>query len=169
MFLRTFKEQSTISRLADYLMMPLMYMLQGTLKEVPQRTHRWNNFKVRSNSDRFKILRDFYFIAFVGDKNATKRWFGIIPIFHMPIFGGWKRFVVLEPANHTEPWFVGWAANQEVIGISQIPIYGRVRVTIGPEEVSFFAMNSKHEPLLLKQVGKGFIGKAGEFSSVPIL
>ncbi|KKQ46125.1 MAG: hypothetical protein US63_C0006G0002 [Candidatus Moranbacteria bacterium GW2011_GWC2_37_8] len=35
-----------LAKLADILMVPLMYLISGTLKEVPQRGHRWNNVRL---------------------------------------------------------------------------------------------------------------------------
>jgi len=37
------KAQGVVGLIADYLMLPVMYLLQGNFTESPQRTHRWNN------------------------------------------------------------------------------------------------------------------------------
>ena len=166
------KPQGLVGWLADMLMIPFMYILQGTLAESPQQTHRWNNVKIWDWRRRHTILQKFFFIAFHGDAKARKSLlFGFIPLFHMPVFGGWRTFVVLEPVCYDGVWFVGWhpADGSDLIGISRVPLYGQVRLTIGPDEVSFFAINVDGNPIELRQVGKGKIGQAGTFAKVPLL
>ena len=163
-----FQPQGRLGRLADTLMLPVMYLLQGTFHEVPQRTHRWNNYKVRVRTE-LAAISLLPRIRFDGDPAATERWLGFIPRFHMPIFGGWKKFVVLRPVDHDGEWHVGWMPSDDSAGISMVPVRGPVRVTIGGGPVSFFALTSKGVPLFLKQVGEGTIRNAGAFRNVPLL
>jgi hypothetical protein len=146
-----------------------MYILQGTCRESPQRTHRWNNKKFRTDAE-LEYIRALPKISFKGISHEKSRWLGLIPLFHMPIFGGWKKFVVLRPQSSTGNWFIGWLPTDgDSAGVSQIPLSGAVRVTIGDGDVEFFALNRSGEPLKLVQIGDGNIGQAGEFSEISLL
>lgn len=161
-----FKKQGLIGRIADYLMLPVMYILQGNFSEVPQRTHRWNNLHLESHDiDGF----DSSMIETVsGNASANRRWFGPIPLFHMPILGGWKEFVVLKPRHEKGDWFVGWLV-EDAFGLSKIPIRGKVRLGIGPKQAQYFAIDREGKQIDIDIVGKGVIGDAGEFSKTPLL
>ncbi len=163
-----FKPQGFFGWLADMLMLPIMYLLQGTTTESPQRTHRWNNQKFRTATE-LAFVRILPKITFGGIPQSNPRWLGIIPLFHMPIFGGWKKFVVLQSVKTSERWFVGWLPTDgDAAGISKIPLTGSVRVTIGDGEVSFFGLSESGEPVELVSIGEGRIGQAGEYSHIPL-
>lgn len=163
-----FHQQGLVGWLADMLILPIMYLLQGNFSEVPQRTHLWNNHKFKSETE-LLIIRALPKIHFEGEPSARQRRLGFIPIFHMPAFGGWKKFVVLTPDDTSEPWFIGWLPTDgEQAGISRIPLTGPVRMTIGDGPVSFFALSESGVPLQLIKIGEGYIGKAGEFAHVPL-
>lgn len=158
--------QGLASRIADYLMMPLMYFLQGTLREVPQRTHRWNNQKFKNNELSFLTSEKMFTVA--GDSSAFRRWWGPLPIFHIPLLGGWSKFVVLE-TTQDEPWFIGWLTG-DTLGVSKIPLRGPVRVLVGSGPAQFFALRLiDGVQLELKSGGHGRVGNAGEFGKIPLL
>lgn len=161
------KPQGTLGWLADMLMLPIMYLLQGTFKEVPQRTHRWNNHKL----DEYEMSRlDFSkMLSFQGVPSARKRWLGLLPLFHMPIFGGWKKFVVLAPVNCNTSWYVGWVPSDDRVGVSIVPQTGWVRVTLGPDPVRFFGLSKNGLQIELVSLGEGHIGQAGIHAKVPLL
>jgi hypothetical protein len=104
----------------------------------------------------------------VGDKEALSRWLGPIPLFHMVIFGGWKKFVVLQPKVPQKKWFVGWVVS-DAFGLSQISLDGMVRLGLGPEPAQYFAVDTEGRQIDIDIVGYGSIGKAGEFAKVPLL
>ena len=160
------RPQSLLSKIADYLMLPVMYLVQLNLREVPQRTHFWNNIKLKSDS-----IKDFdheLLVSAGADKDAKERWWGPIPVFHIPILGGWDEFVVLEPVEPQIEWYVGWIPF-DTIGLSQIKLTGPVRLLIGPRQVNFFGVNKFGQQIAIKQIGKGVMGKAGEYSRIPLL
>jgi hypothetical protein len=160
------QKQSFLSKLADTLMIPIMYILQGNLRESPQQTHFWNNSKL--STDDIKDFTSTSVVTEVGDPKAFPRWFGPIPIFHMPIFGGWKTFTVLEPVRKDVGlWYVGWVAS-DVAGLSQIPLKSSVRLLTSPGSAHFFGIDTDGEHIELRIVGHGRIGKAGMFSQVPL-
>lgn len=150
----------------DWCMLPVMYLLQMKFDEVPQQTHRWNNTKLPAMA-----IRDFDasdFVTVQGDTTARRRWLGPIPLFHMPIFGGWDEFVVLAPKVAQAEWYVGWLPF-DTIGVSQIPLNDRVRVLVGPRPVQFFGVDAHGYQIPLEIVGTGTVRNAGAFKKVPLL
>jgi len=80
------QKQGLVGWVADICMVPVMYVLQGNIREVPQRTHFWNNQKLAVTD--VENINPKLLITIAGNPNAVSRWFGPVPIFHMPIFGG---------------------------------------------------------------------------------
>lgn len=160
------KPQGSIGRMADYAMLPIMYVLQGNFRESPQRTHRWNNLHL-SNRDIDHLSAD-KIETVAADKESTSWWIGPIPHFHMPIFGGWNKFVIIEPKVPQKIWFVGWVLS-DTCGISKIPLTSKVRLGIGPLPLQFFGVDFEGRQIDIDIVGYGMIGKAGEFAKVPLL
>ena len=158
--------QGVAGKIGDSIMLPIMYLLQGNWREVPQRTHRWNNAHLTNHSIA-DLHADMVEIVY-GDHTARKRWFGLIPLFHIPILGGWRKFIVLQPKNHSQEWFVGWVAF-DALGITKIPITGPVRLGIGPRQAQFFGLTKTGEQIDIDVVGDGCIGKAGEFAKITML
>ena len=107
-------------------------------------------------------------ITVAGDSSAFRRWWGPLPIFHIPLFGGWSKFVVLETTQN-ELWYIGWLTG-DTLGVSKIPLTGPVRVLVGSLPAQFFALRlADGVQLELKSTGHGRVGTAGEFSKVPLL
>lgn len=155
-----------LERFADVLMLPIMYIISGTFSEVPQRTHRWNNTKLHS-SQVAHLVDDMRVFCF-GIKSAKIRWWFKIPIFHIPIFGGWKDYVVLQPIDASQEWHIGWLAH-DVAGISRINVRGPVRVLLGPGDVTFFGINTDGDQIQIREVMRGTIGNNGPFARTPLL
>jgi len=160
------KRQGLVGLIADYLMMPVMYILQGNFKEIPQRTHRWNNVHLRV--DDIISLEADKIETIAADTTSSSWWVGPIPHFHMPIFGGWKKFVVIQPKESQKEWFVGWVLG-DFMGLSKIPLKRNVRLCLGPLPLQFFGVDSDGRQIDIDIVGYGAIGKAGEFARVPLL
>ncbi len=161
------KVQSWPGRWLDIAMLPLMYLLQGTLRESPQITHRWNNRRL-SNQE-FSLIDSSLTVRADADTEAPERWFGPLPIFHTPVFGGWKKFVVLEPAEPVSgQWFVGWIAF-DLAGMSKLPLSGQVRLLRGPQQTRFFGFDCDGNQIALRHVADGEVGRAGTYRLVPLL
>lgn len=162
-----FSQQGFVGKCADYLMMPLMYVLQGNFRESPQRTHRWNNIHLAAQELHF--LEDEQMVSVKEDETASARWRAFLPIFHIPLFGGWKQFVVLEPTSPQDIWFVGWVAG-DVAGVSTIPLTGPVRVLRGASPVQFFGINEHGNQIDMVKSGEGEVGKVSTtHQRVPLL
>lgn len=144
-----------------------MWLLQAGAPEVPQRTHPWNHRRTELSQFDQK-----YFLTFDGDSTAKPALrLGFIPTIHAPIFGGWTQFVVLEPSQHQfGPWYVGWCTSQRLGETSCIPLFGPVRMLIGPPPgPTFFAVDETGVQIGLQHVGFGRIGAAGVYSNIPLL
>jgi hypothetical protein len=167
-----FPSLSRWSRFLTWFMTPLMYWLQGNYSERPQETHKWNYLSINLG-EHFWITEKYPPVTIKGDPNArrVKYWRKLIPVFHMPRFGGWRKFVVLHPRQLHVPegqeWYIGWRSCRDA-GISMIPLHTPVRMLIGRKDVEFFALNAKHEPVELLTRGFGHVGKAGNFGKYPL-
>lgn len=132
----------------------------------PQKTRFWNNKTIPEGS----FILDSKLVMFIdGNKNETaRRKWKIIPISHMPRFGGWTDYAVLSPRDKDiRVWFVGWKTD-DAFGLSLIPIQNQVRVLVGPNDVQFFGVDFNGEQINLDLDGRGKIGELNEFSSIPL-
>ncbi len=152
-------------RVLDILLRPVMYWLQADYQSLPQETHVWNNQKY--DRDQFTWLLEPWMVHVVGDDQAAARFkWGWLPHFHMPRFGGWKQYAVLEPITVCAVWYVGWIAD-DVVGISLLPLNAKVRVLHGPKSAHFFALNQQGAQVPLRLVGYGLLGSQ-QYRDVPL-
>lgn len=156
-----------IARIADALMVPVMYLLSGTFFESPQRTHFWNNTKL-SKKDVDTLRRD-QMVRSDGATDLRDRHLFRLPIFHMPIVGGWRDYIVIAPIEHELSWHAGWITDG-VIGISRLQFRGPVRVLRGPGMADFFGFDSTgHSQIPIRMIGEGRIGTGGPYTHAPLL
>jgi hypothetical protein len=155
-----------LARFADVLMTPIMYIISGTFREAPQQTHRWNNTTLKP--EQVAHLGDGKKVFCSGVASAGVRFWLSIPFFHIPLLGGWKDYVVLQPADTNQEWYIGWLAH-DVAGVSRIRIRGPVRMLLGPGDVSFFGVNLEGDQIQLQEIGRGKIGDGGRFRNAPLL
>jgi hypothetical protein len=160
-----FAKQGWLGAFCDWLLQPIMYWLQDTWQEAPQRTHFWNNHKFDRKT--FCLNKEFM-IKVPRDPNATTRkiW-GFIPRFHMPRFGGWSEYVVIAPSDFNGKWYPGWATT-DVTGVSRIPIHGPVRALRGRKQTYLFGVTHTGRQIRVMVVGYGRIGDGGRFSELPL-
>jgi len=153
-----------LTKLADLILIPVMHLISGTTKESPQKTHYWNNRSLSPREmDAINPIDALYFPGVPSRFHSQRN-----PLFHIPILGGWREYVVLEPTNHSGSWHVGWKSFRSG-GISRIPLLGPVRTLLGPRDVYFFGINEEGEQIPLRLLGKGTIGKSGPFAKIPLL
>ena len=149
-------------RIAYYFMKILMEL--GGAEDSPQLTHRWNNRRL--SKEESEILSPYLMTRVAGEPSAARMWWGIIPVFHLPLWG-WKHYVVVRPRRWFSPWYVGWYT-QTFSGMSLIPIQGEVRLLIGPGDVRFFALDPSGQQLPIEEVGRGKLGDGGAFQNLPL-
>ncbi|HLP43765.1 MAG TPA: hypothetical protein VK145_00615 [Candidatus Nanoarchaeia archaeon] len=155
-----------IAKLADRVMVPLMYLAAGTRKEAPQQTHFWNNHKLTYGAIR-GLNQEM-----VVNCNGIKGEADVPALFaHIPILGGWRNYVVIAPVKNPleTSWYIGWNTVR-VKGVSRIPITGAVRVLLGPIHTSFFGINAAdNQQIAIREVRRGKIGNKTEYSHIPLL
>ena len=147
-------------------MVPIMYLVSGTLRESPQWTHHWNimNFGPAT----FPTLNDDMTVTTDPIPEALPG--RTLVRFHIPIFGGWRDYVVFEPCEN-RAWYLGWTIGPSAGGgASRILLSGPVRALRGPGSMCFFGIDADtREQIPIKLIGKGRIGDLGEFSKVKLL
>lgn len=156
-----------LRQLADTLMIPLMHCLSGTM-EKPQQTHFWNNIKLKKQN--VEHLDPENMVRCQGVTDSTSRKILGIPIFHIPILGGWRDYVVLELNEEgcDSGWHVGWITD-DVIGVSRIKLANQVRFLLGPGDVTFFGVTTSGKQISIRQSGDGRIGDGGSFGKIPLV
>ena len=85
----------------------------------------------------------------------------------MTRFGAWREYVVLSPSSELEVWFVGWLTS-DAFAVSQIPLYGPVRLLRGPNETNFFAVNQQGEQIPIQLIGSGRTGDGSRYAKLPL-
>ncbi len=172
--LRRVRPIGLVARGADVLMAPVMRALSGAPEEAPQRTHFWNN--QRLGPAEVEAALDWrIMVRRHGDPAAVQRSHPFSVRFHLPCFGGWKRYVVLCPINeygesYQGAWHVGWW-NEQYAGISRLAIRGMVRMLIGPSDIRFFGIRAEGDQmqLHLRYRGEGVIGDGSQFNTIQLL
>ena len=77
-----------IARLGNALMVPLMYILSGTVWEKPQQTHAWDVRRlIPYEAGR---LSDDAMVSLRAIEGTVARPHRLSARFHAPIFGGWR-------------------------------------------------------------------------------
>ena len=159
-----FKRESATGKFFTKCFRPIMRWLSGASTEEPQSTHFWNCHRISLSC--FAKLNQLA-IEIQADQTACRRYkWKVIPIFHMPRFGGWKKYIVLEPVEQVDEWFVGWS-DGKAHGISRIPVTGKVRTLKGSRITKFIGIDKKGNQLHLQKVGCGQTGDNGPFCQIP--
>ncbi len=138
-----------IFRLLDLFLHPVMYALQGNIAESPQETHPWHVKRFIWKTKGLLIEGNDHESRF-GQSGLPKR-FGL---FHMPILGGLKKYVILENKNYINYWNVGW--NDQ---IQKLKIYNnRIKLLVGKEDFIAFGLSDDKTEVSLKIIDFGKIG-----------
>lgn len=152
------------TRVFDILMVPIMFVLRGFKLDSLQETHAWHVKHLNLND----IKRiDLKLAAMHKGTDATIYHGRYSFLFHAPIFGGWKSYVVFEVDASDTPFHIGWIVrNAEThdfveAGMQRLPINAtRIRMLAGPPsyQTYFFAVNQSGEQIPLRKVGQGRLG-----------
>lgn len=160
-------------RALDYLMIPLMYLISGTYKERPQESHIWHGQNIPE--DNLPSIDKDLSVASHSHEISTRKHGGIL--FHLPIFGGWKDYTVLESENFNSEWYIGWIVrNSSSNSVTRFQVHklpltdSKVRMLTGNSNYSvmFFAVNTQGVQIPLKEVATGRIGD-GKFPNIRLL
>lgn len=162
--------ESWIGRVASWCLSPVMRCLSGALGESPQVTHFWNNRVL--TQDEFAMLEDTLFTSEVADDTAVVRRSRFDVRFHLPVAGGWTKYVVVRPRTGQiidGHWFIGWDTGISG-GVSLVPIRGpRVRVLLSSTKTAFFGLDRNGTQIPVEIAGYGAIGDGAKpFGRLPL-
>ncbi len=163
------RAQGPIGRWVDAKFEWVMRHVSGAPEEVSQKTHRWNNHHL--NERHVAHLNSEWMVSHPGDTSARK--LPRVPLLagalaHVTKYGGWQRYLVLEPDTAQGGWHIGWRWSGGA-GVSRIPAIGPLRVLVGPGPTEWFGIVvGTNVQIPIKQIGEGHIGHGGEFAKVQL-
>lgn len=137
-----------IFRLLDFLLWPLMFLVGG-FKFPVQETHPWHVKRYPWNRKGLKIVGD--------DRKAKFSQSGIskyLGLYHMPVFGGLRKYVVIKADNFSNYWYVGWDNHIQILKIYD----SSIKLLVGKEGFSAYGWGDNGKNLQLKIVGFGELG-----------
>ncbi|TSC85646.1 MAG: hypothetical protein G01um10148_1032 [Parcubacteria group bacterium Gr01-1014_8] len=158
-------------QLIDYAMSPFMRLMSMALFERPQESHAWHAQKF--NDDEIASIDLKKCVVIEGD-DASSIKSGAGPLFHIPLIGGWRNYVVLEVEPDIDTWHVGWIVRDtntmDILRaeLHKLPLYERrVRMLVGPEgrKTTFCAFNPQGQ-VRLTNIGKGRIGDGSSYAKI---
>lgn len=154
---------SAYAKIANRILDPLMILLNGSSIDSPQQTHIWNNASIDPD-----FLQSEMMVHEEGRIKKVPRWFLFLPIFHIPILGGWREYIVIKPIISESAWHCGWMVDN-ICGFSRIQLEGPVRLLIADKKSSYFGLKPDGTQIPVSVVGYGKIGITSVFSRLPLL
>jgi hypothetical protein len=148
-----------------------MRLISGAPFETPQETHGWNVQRV--SPEKRNEIDDAPGVQVAGTYEGYLGKSHGVGLFHFPIFGGWKEYVVLE-TDTIQLWHLGWIVEgmgRSYFDLSRLTLREpRVRVLKPPAGTSvlFYAVDGSGVQVPLKLIGEGAIGD-GKFPKVRLL
>lgn len=149
-------------RVIDILMIPIMLILGGFKTDSIQETHPWHSFRDFDPKD---INTDLSVLSAGTDSKMLKRHF--LFLFHAPLLGGWRDYLVIAPVEPMATLHVGWIVRNTQTnaliehGIQKLPVTnGAIRVLTGPpiNTVHFFIVDKNGTQVAAQTVGEGTLG-----------
>lgn len=135
-----------IFRVFDLLLSPFMWILGGFTFPV-QETHPWHVRKWNWKNAESLIVKEF-------DSNAKFGHSSSFGLFHMPIFGGLSKYVVIEAKGFKKYWNVGWEQGINILPIKE----NRIMLLCGTKGFIAYGLGDGTKNLKLKIVGYGVLG-----------
>lgn len=144
-------------------MAPLMFAIGGFRRDAIQETHYWHGQPYPAAS------LDPAMCAVVDGTDPSPHTNRLLPLplFHIPVLGGWSHYVVLAADADTLPWHVGWQHLRHPPGfrasckVNRLSLHtSRVRVLSLPIgcRTLFFALDASGVQIVLRTVDTGRLG-----------
>lgn len=155
-----------VERLACLLMRPFMLIVSGTFREEPKSGIGPLNY-VRLPRYESDTLDPDMMVFCEGTKNRVDS--GIRC--HMPIFGGWRNYTVLERADSdVGAWYVGFRHPDDLLAeVCREKNTLPTRMLVGTRTVAFFGIdNETRRQIPIRLVGSGRIGDGNVYSRSPL-
>lgn len=150
-------------RALDVALKPIMMLLAGAISESPQETHFWHTIEIDPD------LIDSSISCRIRGNDSSRHGNQILPfpLFHAPIFGGWKRYSILQVMNACDTWHIGWKIiesskiDRKRCCLHRLPIRDKtikmLTMPIGTDTL-FFATNKHGMQIPVKEVAHGTLG-----------
>lgn len=159
---------SIFFRTLDHVLIPLMWILSGGKNDSIQESHLWH----MQAFDPQEVPENIG-IEIRGDDTSQfpNKSFGLL---HVPLFGGWKKYVVLEAIGFSKYWHIGWkilyknSSQKPLCQMQKLRIYSpyiKVLKGIPDGKRIFFGINEKGEFIRLQKIGESELGD-GQFRDV---
>ncbi len=142
-----------MTRLFDIMLWPFMWILGGFNFPV-QETHAWHVKKHNWGKQKGLVVKEV-------DKKALFGHEAPFGLFHMPIFGGLTKYVVIEASGHNNYWQIGWEENLHSLPIKQ----KRIAMLVGKRGFVAYGLGDTGQKLNLKIVGFGELGD-GKYNEI---
>lgn len=139
-------EVNILFRVVDILLYPFMWILGGFTFPI-QETHKWHVRKWKWNKAQPLVIKE-------TDKKAIFGHTAVLGLFHMPIFGGLKKYVILEASGYNNYWYVGWEGDIHLLKIRQ----KRIALLVGKKGFIAYGLGDNGKILKLKIVGYDELG-----------
>lgn len=152
------KETQFYFKIVDFLLTPIMFIIGGFKKENIQHHHGYHAVNFYGELDKYKVVE---LLADSPSKYGSSGGFLVHKgLFHMPIFGGWKNYVVLENMDFKDYWFIGWKTGGyfQYSTLSLKQPYVRLLKGRKGSKSYFFGLNSKGQQVKLGVVAHGVLG-----------
>lgn len=147
-------------QILDAVLYPMMWIGANFGQDSIQHTHPWHTRKLTDlEVEYINPELNLYIEGSEQVNTLNKR----NPLFHLPLLGGWKNYVVIENPLYNEeliiPWHIGWIYNNQA-EIHKLPIQSaHIKMLTGPmgHTTTFFAISDGIQiPIASKDTGKLF-------------
>lgn len=133
-------------RILDILLWPFMFILGGFNFSV-QETHPWHVRKYSWKNNKGLVIKE-------TDKKAKFGHEAPLGLFHMSIFGGLTKYVVVEASGFKKYWHVGWDGFIHKLLIKE----NRIMLLVGKKGLTTYGLGDNGKILKLKIIGYGELG-----------
>jgi len=157
------KPLSPLFYVFDYFLTPIMFILGGLNMDSIQETHYWHC----SNIDPRMINNNLGMLVHGNDPSTKTNKLLPLPLFHMPILGGWKNYFIMKAAAEVKYWHVGWSHLEYPVGfrastkVHRLRIYDKyiklLNMPIGHETL-FFGFDNNGKQIPVKIIDEGILG-----------
>jgi hypothetical protein len=112
-----------------------------------QETHPWHVKKYNWGNKKGLIIKEI-------DKKAKFGHEAPLGLFHMPIFGGLTKYVVIEASGFNKCWYIGWEGFIHKLPIKQ----NKIMLLVGKKGLIAYGLGDNGNNLKLKVIGFGKLG-----------
>lgn len=159
-------------RILDHLLWPFMWILAKGKVERPQESHRWHFQDIEC--DILEKIMDPHLIVSIEGDDPSRFDINSLGLFHLPLFGGWKNYIILEANNFSRYWHVGWriyrggTKNLVRCQIQKLRISSsciKLLKGVPGKRAEFFGVDDSGKQVSVRVVGEGKLGD-GQFRNV---